>query len=69
MVTEMIAKIERMRSELQIARAQVMQLQRKCPVDVKALRRTAAFHCHPDRGGNLQLMQDLNVLFDFVGGN
>jgi hypothetical protein len=40
----------------------------KPAVNVSTLRRRVAFYCHPDRGGDTELMSRLNVLFDFVEG-
>lgn len=35
-------------------------------VDLPALRRRTAYYCHPDRGGDGELMRRLNTLFDFL---
>ena len=35
-------------------------------LNLSSLRRHAAFYCHPDRGGNVELMSGLNVLFDIL---
>ena len=32
--------------------------------DLLSLRRRVAFRCHPDRGGDIELMKDINLLFD-----
>ena len=32
--------------------------------DLPSLRRRVAFCCHPDRGGDIELMKDINFLFD-----
>lgn len=37
-----------------------------CAVDVASLRRRVALHVHPDRGGDGELMRELNVLFDWL---
>lgn len=34
--------------------------------DVASLRRHVAFYCHPDRGGDAELMSCLNALFDIL---
>jgi len=36
--------------------------------DIASLRRSVAFYCHPDRGGNGELMSRLNALFDVLAG-
>lgn len=38
-------------------------------MNLVAIRRKAAFHCHPDRGGDATLMSNLNALFDFLEGS
>jgi hypothetical protein len=35
-------------------------------VDTSSLRRRVAYFCHPDRGGNTDLMSAINVVFDFI---
>jgi hypothetical protein len=35
-------------------------------LDLSALRRRVAYYCHPDRGGDADLMSKLNTLFDFL---
>jgi hypothetical protein len=53
----------RLRRELTRWRSQY----RSSPVsDTAALRRHVAFYCHPDRGGDGELMSTLNALFDFL---
>lgn len=32
--------------------------------DIPSLRRKVTFCCHPDRGGDIELMKDINLLFD-----
>ncbi len=34
--------------------------------DIASLRRRVAFYCHPDRGGDDDLMSRMNTLFDFL---
>ena len=33
---------------------------------LRALRRQVSFYCHPDRGGDERLMQNMNALFDYL---
>lgn len=35
-------------------------------MDLAGLRRRVAFYCHPDRGGDAELMSRLNTLFDML---
>jgi len=35
-------------------------------LDLSSLRRRIAFLCHPDRGGDAELMKELNILLDFL---
>ncbi len=35
-------------------------------LEVPKLRRCVTFYCHPDRGGDDEIMSKLNVLFDFL---
>jgi hypothetical protein len=37
-------------------------------IDLATLRRRVAFYCHPDRGGDAELMSRLNALFDVLDG-
>jgi regulator of replication initiation timing len=54
---------DRLRHELARWRSQC----RSAPLsDTAALRRHVAFYCHPDRGGDTELMSTLNALFDFL---
>jgi hypothetical protein len=54
---------DRLRQELVRWRSQC----RSSPVsNTAALRRHVAFYCHPDRGGDGELMSTLNALFDFL---
>lgn len=56
-------EIARLRGEL----ARLRFPKRRMPnADVAALRRQVAYHCHPDRGGDPELMSNLNTLFDFL---
>ncbi len=65
-----------MRTALRDAQLELLRLRsrlnRKCShssldgLDLGALRRQIAFHCHPDRGGNEDLMARVNSLFDYL---
>lgn len=60
------SEIDRLSDELHIWET----LCRAIPdLDLASLRRQTAFRCHPDRGGDEQLMSSLNVLFDFFEGS
>lgn len=60
-------KVREMRRDLIAAQLKLEHFKRP-PVDVKSLRKAAARFCHPDCGGDVAVMQQLNALFDFVGG-
>ena len=51
-------EISRLHRQLVHQRAQVSQ------EELATLRRRVAFRCHPDRGGDADLMSRLNLLFD-----
>lgn len=53
----------KLKSQLEVLRSRSLEL---TELDTAALRRHAAFYCHPDRGGDHILMQRLNVLFDLL---
>jgi len=56
-------EIARLRGEL----ARLRLPRRRIPnSDMASLRRQVAYHCHPDRGGDAELMSNLNTLFDFL---
>lgn len=55
------AENERLHSELAAIRYERRQLQ---GVNLRSLRRRVAVYCHPDRGGNNEVMCNLNTLFD-----
>jgi hypothetical protein len=60
-----------LRAELDRTRAQLRHAQEipkmKFSADqLTSLRRRVAFYCHPDRGGDVVLMRDLNTLFDVL---
>ncbi len=61
-------RARRLRDDLQAARWRIAQLEqqaaRRRPVVDMTLRRDTAFYCHPDRGGNVELMARLHALFD-----
>ncbi|MBW2277116.1 MAG: hypothetical protein JRF63_06465, partial [Deltaproteobacteria bacterium] len=54
-----------LRSELDLWRSKYQALRGS---DMASLRRNVSFYCHPDRGGNTELMSRLNALFDFLAG-
>lgn len=57
------SEIARLRGEL----ARLRLPRRRLPkADMASLRRQVAYHCHPDRGGDAELMSNLNTLFDFL---
>jgi hypothetical protein len=64
-----VTMIDKLKAELQTARLEIQRLTNK-PLEldvsfsVAALRRKVAFYCHPDRGGDSHVMEDVNVLFD-----
>jgi len=53
----------RLRQEVAVWRAQFRSLPVK---EVAQLRRNVAYYCHPDRGGDADVMCKLNALFDFL---
>ena len=66
-----------MKDELRAAHREIARLKRSLskraarPLalpegDLSSLRRNVAFHCHPDRSGDGELMRRLNVLFDYL---
>lgn len=57
------AKNAELEEELAKLRAKTQAASR---LDLPSLRRHAAYYCHPDRGGNEDLMSRLNTLFDFL---
>jgi hypothetical protein len=59
------SEITRLKSELARVSPQRSVMSKR---DIAALRRRVAYHCHPDRGGDVEVMTDLNLLFDFVTG-
>lgn len=56
-------EIARLEGELARWRARYRAAQR---IDVPWLRRQVAYYCHPDRGGDGNLMTSVNVVFDFL---
>jgi hypothetical protein len=67
----------RLRAELQEAHREIGRLKRELgqvpaapPVagktKLRVLRRQVSFYCHPDRGGDENLMKSLNALFDYL---
>lgn len=74
-ITELKGEFNRIQGELSQARDEISRLKRKlnslrplskamAEVDIDALRRKAAYYCHPDRGGDGDLMTFINVLLD-----
>jgi len=56
-------EISRLRTEL----AKLRPSRKRMPkADVASLRRKVAYHCHPDRGGDTDLMSNMNTLFDYL---
>ncbi len=66
--TEMEDELRRAESEVTRLRRELsrVRLQHEAQVDVSHLRRRVAFYCHPDRGGDTELMARLNCMFDWV---
>jgi hypothetical protein len=67
----------RLRSELDDAHTEIRRLRAKLglrpsgprtviSLRLRALRRQVSFHCHPDRGGDENLMKKVNALFDYL---
>ena len=76
-IADLNARFDRLKSELRDAHQEIKRLttaltqrgveEDELPgVDLAGLRRRTAFYCHPDRGGDAGVMQDLNSLFDFL---
>ncbi len=74
-ITRLAAELTDLKSQLRQARLDVSRLSlmlartrnRPRPVDpgeLEGLRRRVAYYCHPDRGGDGELMSRLNRLFD-----
>jgi hypothetical protein len=70
MVAELKAELKVTETKLRIACLRVSRLRAaglKCNIDkdeLARLRKRAAYYLHPDRGGDLAVMQALNTLFD-----
>ena len=70
------SEFAQMKSQLRAAHAEIARLKRRPrraarpprlpEEDLSSLRRHVAFHCHPDRSGDGDLMRRLNVLFDYL---
>jgi hypothetical protein len=78
-ISSFVREFRQLKTELQSALHQAAALRREVDgwrsrhrqlsrVDVPALRRRLAFHYHPDRGGDAELMSTLNAFFDAVEG-
>ena len=76
-ITELKREFARMQEELREAHGEINRLQRKLDrrgslsrfapeVDVESLRRKVAVCCHPDRGGDNELMSTMNMLLDLL---
>ncbi len=71
-LTGLHLECESMKNMLHEARLEIARLKRALAsrerrgpqLDVAGLRREVAFYCHPDRGGDAELMCRLNILFD-----
>jgi hypothetical protein len=58
-------ELTRVTHMLYAAQGQREMLARKIAVvDVESLRKDLALYCHPDRGGDVSVMQRINVLCD-----
>lgn len=60
-LSEAHSEIHRLKDQLARQRPSVQP-----GLDFGALRRRVAFYCHPDRGGDVALMSELNNLFDVL---
>ena len=66
--------VARMRSEIHAANKEIARLRKKLAVrdtkiqkpNFRALRRQISFYCHPDRGGDDNLMRRVNLLFYYL---
>ena len=76
-VGEFCRDIVRLKDELRESRLEVGRLQRELAAGkgpsprtpgsgLNAMRREISFYCHPDRGGDNELMQRVNALFDYL---
>ncbi len=63
-MTSITTMIDKLKTELRIARLEIQRLTLDVPFDVVTLRRKIAFYCHPDRGGDADVMRNVNALFD-----
>lgn len=78
-IAQVKSELSQMRDELQAARAEVARLKRTLgwrtthehnfsQTNIRRLRREVALYCHPDRGGDLDVMRRVNSLFDDLEG-
>lgn len=76
-IADIGVEFSNMKSKLRAAHSEITKLKneltRRRPqyqvsskTDFATLRRRVAFYCHPDRGGDAELMSRLNTLFDFL---
>jgi hypothetical protein len=80
-IAETIAKLgvefSNMKSKLRAAHCEITRLKNELTrhrpghqvaprINLATLRRRVAYYCHPDRGGDTELMARLNTLFDFL---
>ena len=74
-IAELRREFTRIQEELSEARSEISRLKRKLgrrrllsravsDIDVESLRRKVASCCHPDRGGDNELMSTINMLLD-----
>jgi hypothetical protein len=74
-IAELKREFTRIQDELREARGEISRLRRKLgrrrllsravsEIDIESLRRKVACFCHPDRGGDNELMSTINMLLD-----
>ena len=59
------ASVDELRETVSDLRTRIRRLEQKI-VTVKQLKKKVSFHLHPDRGGDTQVMQEVNNLFDMI---
>lgn len=78
-IAQVRTEMSQMKIELDAARAEVARLKRTLcwrtsyantysHTNLRRLRREVALYCHPDRGGDVNVMQRINALFDDLEG-
>ena len=76
-ISELRQEFFRMKDELCEARREIRRLQGKlgriqhlteamAAIDIDALRRKVACYCHPDRGGDGEVMSTINMVLDYL---